>query len=361
MAKVMPFFPEEDFFKLVHPLDASGKIFLRRVIKGISNESVLPASQLVTFARYACALDDITFCTSRFLGRNLLLNFVSTNTLLCKLPINDKVYDLCVLMQRLLEKGIPRPTRVFADGRCYTLIWILNEPIRKNEFFKVYLLQNFIYSQLQCLRPLSESVELSTTIPMPGTTVSQRGTVVRESWMRGEVIGKELIENIFLRSICASERLHLQNHSAFLLELLALFFHRSLFISRKPELFEAWVTLLGVSLKNFCSDSQLWIELEQVVVALEGVRWVAAKDRYIPLISALVNGAAMVPSTFETLTNTAHGVLQVTKAEVEACGLYYLAGKYANANRGEPEYSADFCFGSDGLVPYQRILLREAS
>jgi hypothetical protein len=137
------------FLGTVHPFGCKGSIVLEGPVKKKFNESMVSSEQLVRLTKQACIQKDILFSPSRFHGRTLLLNFAGTNVLFAAVPINHRQYNIQSINKRLEAANIPASTIVLDTGTQYYLIWIIDEALRQDEFYKGYLFQSQVFHVLE--------------------------------------------------------------------------------------------------------------------------------------------------------------------------------------------------------------------
>lgn len=169
-------------------------------------QSLVSASELEAISPHAFQQKDISFSAARFSGKKLLLNFEGSSCIFSYLPINDRKYSLASVLITLSNKSVPDPTYVLSDGISYILIWMLNEPIYREEFDKVYLYQSVLNDVLKEYSPLAKSLDVTTTIPMLWTINSISAQPVSIVRSYGQEYSKEIFEALFLRSICEAEK-----------------------------------------------------------------------------------------------------------------------------------------------------------
>lgn len=362
------------FLRAIHPSVCRGGVVLEGPVKKKSSESMVSSEQLSRLVKQACIQKDLLFSPGRFYGRTLLLNFAGTNALFSAVPINHRQYDIQLINNRLEAANIPAATIVLNTGTQYYFIWIIDEAIRQDEFYKGYLFQSKVFHVLEKneFSPAPVNLELVSKIPVPGSINSLTNEHVSlEPTFSGSIINKEMIDSVIFSGVDIAEKRRITSHARVLQESLALFDSRVLMISSRPDLFEDWIFFIGCSLRLFCSEKQLEKELSAVVIALEGISWEKCKEKYADLIKGIASGADDLNVRYKnqhfnlsTWANFIYGRLSVTEEEIDRLGLYYLAGEEGAtiADVGQVvTHKYGFVTDDDGFIPVSELFMRNAS
>lgn len=367
----------QNFFRLIHPVHAAGGIVLERTLDGKGKRSRVDAGAAEKIARMSCNVPAVYFSVNSFSGMPLLTNFVSTNALYVRvlLPKDARVSDwakhayLREIYNKIEAKGFPIPTLVTDDGDKFTLYWVLEHPLLKHEFHKVFLYQRGLHFLLGHLGLAEESLETSSLVPLVGTRHPVTRDIISLIATQGPRLKRSTADARLLDFVRTTEPERLSQHATAVLELLLLFHDRTLTFDNQIS-HEDWLIFFGASLSQFCTSRQLIEELHALAVSLEGRPWRNIRTDYHRLVSEIAasaidgemrcDGIRLYPNQPDWF-ELAHGKLNVTEDEIERLGLLLLSGRshfvYPNSLQGISELS----IGEDDFIPVERLLLNRVA
>lgn len=345
----------EAFLARFHATSGTGRLVLeRRTANGVCR-SQLAVQDADKLARVACKIPDVSFSPSRFLGLPLLLNFEGVSCIHVQVPVTPlnkrRLYNL------VEGKGFPVPSVVTTDGERLSFFWFLVRPIVRQEYFKVFLMQNGLLELVQELHPYRDSLSIGSLTRLPGTVNSTTNGYVSVIAFADSTVPNSVAERVLLQRYGIADHERLKLHSRAITELLALMHHRLLV--RGPV--KDWLVFFAASLCHFCPREQLFRELCAIAVSLEGRKWNQIAQEYGSFIRSISETAEQGfienisidrPDWFCLVA----GKLRVTDDEIHQLGLGVLTGDAGlcpalDTTRLLP-------VGETNFVPVERLFLR---
>lgn len=357
----------EVFMRELHPVGGKGNVILKRKLGSKSKQSKVSLDDCEKIIKPAYGVEDLTISSSRFHGEPLLVNFVGANCIYVKVDWNENTVQ--ELYRTLSIEGIPSHTDAIYDGKRMVFLWIFDETITQQDFYKIFLLQKGIYKKLSTLDPINDSLDLCSMIPQLGSISSLSGKFVSLPRHTGQKIDLELMEQKLLSHIGFSEHENLKRHACCVLELLALMHDRT-FMKNCLTLVDDWLVFFGASLCHFCTEEQLVRVLKAITLCLTQSRgWGIDSANYNELINEIkktaIRGQIVAQGTPLPVTykaswfNFVRGKLNVTTDEIRRLKLSILAGDTSGYSKVDT--SIIQAVGLNEFIPYERLLLKEVA
>ncbi|ARU26172.1 hypothetical protein CBR65_01285 [Cellvibrio sp. PSBB006] len=355
---------------MFHPRDGqAGNLVLHRRRQKSYVQTQISTIDLAKISRQACGLEEIYFSTAAFSGQPLLLNFSHSNCLHLQVPkVEWNTYILLTL--RLENKGIPLPTATVFDGEKYTLLWILETPIKNHEFYIYTLLQQALHEAAIGFNPEKCNLDIAFLVRMVGSVNRNTRKHVGLVNDYGKVYSRSYLEGAILKSkqLTAIEVLNLQTQAGITLELMSLIGDRWFSTAQNPELFYDWLIFFGSSLCNFCTPEQLFKELCAIAESLEANQWKKICEKYLVLIKSIIETARLGYINFEGIhlsinepnwRDMIKGKLAITSAEQEHLGLQVLGNQSSISPHLHRINKSVHPIGTTEFVPLGRFLLQK--
>ena len=354
-------------FGQLHPSDQRGKAIIERRLGRKRSKSLVHTTELTQLLRHSAKQQDISFSVPCFSGEPLLLNFNKSHAIYAQIPCMPHAWSLQTIFAHLEEMSLTAPTYVLTNGDIWTLMWVLDVPITKHEFYKFHLFQNALRQKLIKNSPPEDSLEITNLIPLVGTLNTKKngelGLVTLVS-TTSNVLSKDKAEQFFNRTTHPSERLRLTNLSMFITELIAIFTYRALTISSEVDTHQLWLDFFAIGLKDFCSESQLRKELVAVEQAITGCRSGVSTMNIDSSIKKASGGYLDISSQRHKYSNESTfkliaEQLDVTQLEIDHLGLRLLTGLHSASTMSLTENL--MAFGDSDFVPLRRLFIQSVA